>query len=403
MARRSRDADADEARRDFGTIRPRGKRYQARYVGPRGERYAKSFPSYAAADGWLKEAERDMHLGIWEPPGTVERQAALARLTFAEYAEEWLTYRELKPRTRAHYRRILDDHLLPAWGSRAVQGIDADAVRTWYRTLDKSTPTMRSHVYGLMRTIMATAAGDGVIPTNPVHVRGAGTVKRASKTEMAKLEELEAIARSIDVVPATKDAHRPERNTGRDYGTMVLLAAWCALRFGELTELRRKDVILDPAPEDPKEVRTGRIKVQRAVVRVDGAFRVGPPKSEAGVRDVAIPPLLVPAVEDHLRDFTGPGPEALLWPAESGEHLAPATFYRHFYRARDAAGRPDLRFHDLRHTGAVLAAQAGATLADLMARLGHSTPAAAMNYQHAAQGRDAQLARRMSEMASGGK
>jgi integrase len=65
------------------------------------------------------------------------------------------------------------------------------------------------------------------------------------------------------------------------------------------------------------------------------------------------------------------------------------------------AGRPDLRLCDLRHTGAVLAAQTGATLAELMARLGHSTPGAALRYQHAAAGRDAQIAARLSELALG--
>jgi integrase len=70
-----------------------------------------------------------------------------------------------------------------------------------------------------------------------------------------------------------------------------------------------------------------------------------------------------------------------------------------FYKARTTAGRPDLRWHDLRHTGAVLAAQTGATLAELMGRLGHSTPSAAMRYQHAAEGRDLQIARALSAMA----
>ena len=74
---------------------------------------------------------------------------------------------------------------------------------------------------------------------------------------------------------------------------------------------------------------------------------------------------------------------------------------RPFDRARQAAGRPDLRFHDLRHTGAVLAAQTGATLAELMARLGHSTPGAALRYQHAAAGRDAQFAAALSRIANG--
>jgi integrase len=76
--------------------------------------------------------------------------------------------------------------------------------------------------------------------------------------------------------------------------------------------------------------------------------------------------------------------------------------WRHFYKARDAASRPDLHFHDLRHSGAVLAALTGATLAELMSRLGHSTPAAAMRYQHAAQGRDQAIAEALSRIALGG-
>jgi integrase len=139
------------------------------------------------------------------------------------------------------------------------------------------------------------------------------------------------------------------------------------------------------------------------VVRVDGKFIVGPPKSDAGSRDVAIPPHLVPLVKDHLMKFTAPGRDALLFPASADEnlHMAPSTLYKVYYPARKAAGREDLRWHDLRHTGAVLAAQTGATLAELMGRLGHSTPGAAMRYQHAAADRDAEIARRLSDLAKG--
>jgi integrase len=90
-----------------------------------------------------------------------------------------------------------------------------------------------------------------------------------------------------------------------------------------------------------------------------------------------------------------------VFPNSNGEHLQPSTMYRHFYRARKVAHRNDLRFHDLRHTGAVLAAVSGATLAELMDRLGHSTPAAAMRYQHAAQGRDKRIAEALSKLVGG--
>lgn len=112
---------------------------------------------------------------------------------------------------------------------------------------------------------------------------------------------------------------------------------------------------------------------------------------------MAIPPGLLPLLERHLSG-TGVAPDALLFPAADGtSYLASSTFARPFYRARDSIGRPDLRFHDLRDTGAMLAALSGAMLPDLMNRLGHSTVGAAMRYQHAAQERDRELAMKMSE------
>ena len=155
----------------------------------------------------------------------------------------------------------------------------------------------------------------------------------------------------------TITAAMPER-----YRAMILLASWCALRFGELAELRRGDV----------NTRTGVIRVRRGVVRASGQTIVKSPKSQAGTRDVVIPPHIVPAMREHLFAHAEPGKDGLLFPAKSGGHLRPSTLYRVWYPAREAAGRPDLRFHDLRGTGAVMAAQTGATMPEVMARLGHN-------------------------------
>jgi len=129
-----------------------------------------------------------------------------------------------------------------------------------------------------------------------------------------------------------------------------------------------------------------------------------PPASSTGCcstpASVAIPPHLIPVVRAHLKNNAGKGKDALLFPAAaySNAHMAPSTLYKGHYPARRAAGRDDLRWHDLRHTGAVLAAQTGATLAELMGRLGYSTPGAAMRYQHAAADREAEIARRLSAL-----
>jgi integrase len=255
-----------------------------------------------------------------------------------------------------------------------VRTVSPEAVRAWRAELDPSTPTLNAHGYALLKAILGTAVSDDLLPANPCRERGAGQARRASKTEPATLAELAAL---VEELP-------------RRYRLMALLAAWCGMRFGELTELRGHDI----------DTKAGVIKIRRAVVWVDSHAIVTTPKSDAGSRDVNIPPHLLPAVREHLLEF-GVGRRGLLFPAaQTDTHMRPATLYRVFYRAREVAGRPDLRFHDLRHTGAVLAASTGATLAELMARLGHSTPAAAMRYQHAARGRDAQIAAALSRMVS---
>jgi integrase len=183
---------------------------------------------------------------------------------------------------------------------------------------------------------------------------------------------------------ATLTAEMPER-----LRLMVMLASWCALRFGETVELRRGDIDLSD------EV----IRVRRAAVRTKGEYTVTTPKSDAGVRDVAIPPHIIPQIEHHLSKFVGNKRDSLIFAADHGGHLQPSTLYRHWYKARAEAGRNDLRWHDLRHSGAVLAAATGASLAELMARLGHSTPQAAMRYQHADKGRDREIAALLSKLA----
>ena len=95
-----------------------------------------------------------------------------------------------------------------------------------------------------------------------------------------------------------------------------------------------------------------------------------------------------------------PSKDSLLFVGrDSGEQLASSTIYRWFFPAREAVGREDLRWHDLCHTGATLAALTGATLPELMNRLGHSTVNAAMRHQHAAKGRDGAIAEALSKMA----
>lgn len=365
----------------FGSVDKRATGYRARYVGPDGRRHQAPtlFLAKKDARAWLALRHAEIVKGQWMPPDATAKPAP--KITFGPYANRWVATRTVKgrplrPRTVAHYRGLLDDHLLPTFGALPVAAITIADVDAWYARTLTDAPTMRSHAYSLLRTILETArVGDRLVDVNPCVIRGAGSTSRVHKIRPATLDELAKLAE------ATPDRYR----------LMVLLGAWCAMRFGELAELRRRDADLD----------AGIIRVRRAVVRIGGRFEPGPPKSDAGVRDVHVPPHLLPALRAHMIDHAAAGADGLLFPAHHGGWLAPSTFNRWYYRARDAAGRPDLRFHDLRHTGAVLAAQTGATLAALMARLGHSTPGAALRYQHAAAGADAAIAEGLSKLAGG--
>lgn len=366
-------------KRSFGTIRklPSGA-YEVRYTGPdaRRHRAPRTFTTKDHADAWLAAQRTDISRGVWKPPQAHdEAEADDVPLTFGEYARAWLDGRDLKPRTREHYRRLLESRLLPAFETRPLGQIRPADVRLWHAGMDARKPTIRAHAYALLRTIFNTAVADDLVTANPCRVAGAGVTRRARTIRPASLGELEALTEAM-----------PER-----LRAMVLLAAWCALRFGELVELRRGDV----------DLRRGVLHVRRGVVRVNGEIVVGTPKSTAGVRDVAIPPHLTPLLQHHLDAHAEQGNDALLFPASDGRNLSPNSLYWHFVPARTAACRPDLRFHDLRHTGAVLAASTGATLAELMARLGHTSPAAAMKYQHAAAERDRAIALALSRLAAG--
>jgi integrase len=140
--------------------------------------------------------------------------------------------------------------------------------------------------------------------------------------------------------------------------------------------------------------------VERALTWANRKPIVGDPKSAAGRRIVSVPPHLLSKVKQHLADHVGAEPDALLFPhPDNGGWLGMHTLFHDWDLARRAAGRGDLRFHDLRHTGAVLAAQSGATIKELMNRLGHSTAEMALRYQHASEDRDLELAQKLSELA----
>jgi integrase len=131
-----------------------------------------------------------------------------------------------------------------------------------------------------------------------------------------------------------------------------------------------------------------------------GAALFGPPKSEAGQRTVPIPDAMAKELRWHLTCFTKPDDNALVFASPEGSPLRHANFRRRVWlKARNQAELPGVHFHDLRHAGNTLTADAGANLRELMERMGHSSTKAALIYLHSTDERQRHLADAVGELA----
>lgn len=382
-------AKRKDSRRRFGSVEQlESGRYRARYRGPDGLHYAApvTFPTVADADAWLATVQADMVRAVWKAPRHV-------RETLSAYGWRWIEQRRVRDSTRELYAITFRLHIEPSLGTLRLDRVTPDAVRDWHARLGETlalesaarrattrNPTRataqtgastQARAYRLLRSICATAVEDELLPRNPCRIRGAGTYK-ADERPTLSVHEVEALA--DEVLP--------------QYRALVHVLAWCALRIGEATELRRRDI----------DLARRTITVARSVSRsVSGSgYRIGEPKSDAGRRTVTIPDFVADMLREHMKAQRVTGPDALVFSTRKGT-TAYAAAQRAITKALAAIERPDVRVHDLRHTGQVLAAQSGATLAELRARLGHSTVAAALTYMHTTGDHGKHIADRMSD------
>ena len=357
------------AKRTFGTVDelPSG-RFRARYRGPDGRRHAKVFGTRADAWAWLATQQTDLLRKSWRAPNAVHR-------TVGDYARDYLARTDLREGTRALYASLWHHHLAKPWADIPVDEVTPAAVRSWHAKAGRTTgPTAVAQSYRLLRAILNVAVADEAIASNPCRLRGAGTPKASRPSRALTASEALQLAEQLG----------RDRRTER-YRALLLVLAFGGLRFGEATALRRSDVLSG-----------GRLRIERSVRRVEGRWVVGEPKTDAGHRTVTLPIAVTAVLEEHLEKHVAAAPDALLFSTSTGGYLARSNWNQTFRRAANAIGLPAVRPHELRHTGATLAAATGATTKELMRRLGHSSPA--LLYQHAADDRDAEIARSLDDV-----
>ncbi|MCZ7629654.1 MAG: site-specific integrase [Microthrixaceae bacterium] len=293
------------------------------------------------------------------------------RIPFRRYAEQWLEGRSLAATTRDNYAETLERHVYPTFGATPIGRLTPDEVRRWHRPLRERIPSTASRAYRIMHAILATAVEDDLIPRNPCRIKGAGSDPHTERPFVP-----------AEVVLALADiAHARIR-------PMILVAGFAGLRYGELRALRLRSY----------DRLHGTLTVRESI---DKRSRRKTTKTDSSQRTVTLPRFVLDAIDAHLTNFVSGDPDDPLFPGEAGGIISDGWFQREWRAARSALGLDEVHFHDLRHAAGTIATQQGATMREVMARLGHSTTSAAIRYQKAAADRDRALAERLDELVDG--
>jgi integrase len=312
----------------------------------------RGFRTKREAQAFAEELEVDKREGAYVAPSA-------GKVTLGDFAAEWLASKhKLKPSTRARYQTILDT-VIADHARIPIGEITRPMVRDWVSDLSVDMAPASVHkAVGVIRQVLAMAIAENRLVVNPAD--GVELPAAAVEQRFLTLDQLHALA-------GAAGKHR----------ALVYVLGTCGLRFGEAAELRWRDVQLDAR----------RIRVARSVALVDGDFVIGSPKSGKG-RTVSIPALvadlLAASRTSRLDDL-----DELVFPDSYGNHMRGSNVRRRWWAAAiaaaeiyprtelDSAGRPvtvyDFKLHELRHTAASLAIQAGAHIKSLQNMLGHAS------------------------------
>ncbi len=358
-----------------GHIRRRGSKWAVVVdVGPdqngrRKQRWHSGFETRRDATRALTEI-----LGRLQDGGYVEPH----KETVAQFMGRWLDSirATIRPTTWEAYRTLAEVHIIPRLGAVPLQRLTASQLNALYGDLLEAgrrngkgglSPRTVAYVHATIRKALGDAVRWQLVPRN---VAEQATPPRQRSREMRtwSASELRAFLSHVE--------------GDRLHGAYVL-AGTTGLRRGELLGLRWRDLGLE----------AGRLSVIQSLVVVGYTVTVSTPKTAKGRRSVALDPATIAALrayrarvlEERLAVGLGtPRDDEFVFTEVDGSPIHPGQFSDRFDRLVKSAGLPRIRLHDLRHTHATLALQAGVHPKVVSERLGHATVSITLDtYSHA--------------------
>lgn len=334
----------------------------------------------------------------WHSGYSTRRDAEAARITILErlqrseyvtpskltvgafLTDDWLPAIEasLAPSTFESYARNIRFHIVPRIGHEPLQGLTAARLNAFYGERSKSgrrdgkglSPRSVRYLHAIIRHALADAVKWGRTVRNVADAAEPPSARRAKapppKTWSAA--ELRAFLESV---------------RGDRLSALWTFYATTGARRGEALALRWNDVDSD------------RVAIHATAVSVAYMVTSSRPKSERGRRNVALDAGTVSALREHhkrqLEERLTFGPayadDSLVFCRKDGAPIHPERVSVLFRACVKAAGVPSIRLHDLRHTWASLALQAGVNPKVVSERLGHASVGFTLDtYSHAIPG-----------------
>ncbi|WP_021599528.1 tyrosine-type recombinase/integrase [Actinomadura welshii] len=306
-------------------------------------------------------------------------------ISVADYLDEWLDAHavEIKPKTLANYRYLIDRHVKPNIGGLRLQAVRPGQITKLYRDLVTTggqtgkgvSPRTVAHVHSVLRKAFGDAVRvDELIASNPTERAKRPRLHHDEPGKVWTPEQLRAFLTSAE---------------GHRLSAFFRLAAYTGARRGELLNLRWPDVDLDGAT----------IHIRGSVSFIAGERIEGTTKSGRS-RVVSLDPGTVDVLKAHRKrqladklkagEFWKGTEDGHVFTTGWGEPVHPdtvsslmAVLIKGHNGRQDVEPLPRARLHDLRHVHATTLLLAGVPVHVVAARLGHADPAITLRvYAH---------------------
>jgi integrase len=306
-----------------------------------------------------------------------------SKITVAEHVAariaQWQAAGVISGRTAERYNELLANQIAPHIGSRLVQKLKVADIEAWHGTLrvagrkdgkgGVSSLTVK-HAHSLLAKSLKDGTRHDLVSRNVAADQGTPKVKTDEVTILAPDQVRGLLTRLV----------------GHRMHAPIITAFFCGVRRGELLALRWRHIDFDS-------------KTLHVVEALDetkaGGIKIKPPKTKAGIRDIALPDIVIDALRDHrkgqleTRMALGLGKmpdDAFVFPAAEGTGSAPRSpriFSAEWCNLAASIGLDDISLHALRHTHASMLIAAGVDVVLISKRLGHSNPSITLRvYAH---------------------